>query len=561
MRMLLAIALLVSLGLPLSAEDPRRAEAEAHAAQGRSALLASDLDPAKTVDAALAFTLALARYRELNDTEGTCEMQASLFWCRKRMTEEHLHAFLAAANADATAATVASAELERVVDTSEAVAYMERADRYRTAHPDRHFQVLVMYSEVLERFPSSPQATTAMAVVGSEQKAWMQQVAAERAREQTELEQQKAAMAKELAGARASRFSLPPDFASAATRSALPARSQVDAALALLKRTYAAEYARTRINDRRTLARQLLADAADNRSDAPAYQAMLDEATRLAVDTDEIPAALDATEALALAFTDYDLTAGRRAAFAKVRRPPSVAAATLLDAPANPGANLLLGRHLCFELGNWEDGLPLLAHSGDKDLTNAAELDLAKPAVAAEFERTGAAWQAAGKARQTDRIPCYTRAASWYRRALSGLSGLRKEAVTSSLVEIEKVLPVEITDWTQITTTQWERLPAKAVAVLSKADRTLTQIKITSAQQVRIVPHPDQRGLFRLGIDKGKSQVPGIIASTADGLLWIEPVRYTNKKVGKRTIREPTTLPEKLLFKVVAVAVAVEEGK
>lgn len=560
MRVLLAIAVLVSLCLPMVAEDTRRAQADELSAQGRSALMASNTDGAKSVDAALAFTKALALYRDLADTEATCEMQASLFWCRKRMNEEQLHAFLAAAKADTKAAGVASAELERVVAVSEAVAYLERAEAYRRTHPDRHFQLLMLYSEIQQRFPETPQATTATAVVGREQQAWMQQVAAERAKEQADLDAQKAAMAKELAGARASRFALPLETSSASTRSAMPPRTQVDEALALLKRTYAADYARTKIGDRRVLAKQLLADAEENRSDAPAYQAILEESTRLAVDTDEIPVALDATEALALAFLDFDLNAGRRAAFGKVRRAPSVAAATLIDAPADRSANLLLGRHICFELGIWDDGLPLLAQSGDKELTTAAECDLAKPVVAAEYERTGAAWQAAGKARQADRIPCYSRAAFWYRQAIGGLTGLRKEAVNAALAEIEKVLPVEVSDWNQISITQWERLPGKPVIVPSKADRTLTQIRITSAHAVRVVPQPDQRGLFRCGVDKGKKQVPGIITSTLDGLLWIEPVRYTTKRVGKRTIREPTNLPEKLLFKVVPVEDA-KDGK
>lgn len=53
-----------------------------------------------------------------------------------------------------------------------------------------------------------------------------------------------------------------------------------------------------------------------------------------------------------------------------------VARAALEKAPEDPKANLDLGKLLCFDLGEWAEGLPLLAKGGDKELAPLAQRDL-----------------------------------------------------------------------------------------------------------------------------------------------------------------------------------------
>src|SRR4051812_44403200 len=60
-------------------------EAKDYAATGTQAMKDADADPHRGVDAALAFSHAMHCYEKLNDVDAVCEMQANIFWCKKRM--------------------------------------------------------------------------------------------------------------------------------------------------------------------------------------------------------------------------------------------------------------------------------------------------------------------------------------------------------------------------------------------------------------------------------------------------------------------------------------------
>ncbi len=65
-----------------------------------------------------------------------------------------------------------------------------------------------------------------------------------------------------------------------------------------------------------------------------------------------------------------------------VKKKLDVARAALEKSPEDPKANLDLGKLLCFDLGEWAEGLPLLAKGGDKEWAAAVEKDLGpKPTV------------------------------------------------------------------------------------------------------------------------------------------------------------------------------------
>src|SRR5439155_8519655 len=55
-----------------------------------------------------------------------------------------------------------------------------------------------------------------------------------------------------------------------------------------------------------------------------------------------------------------------------------VAIAALKKQPDDPAANLAVGKYLCLSKGDWLDGLPYLAKSGDATLKELAVLDLSR---------------------------------------------------------------------------------------------------------------------------------------------------------------------------------------
>jgi WD40 repeat protein len=108
--------------------------------------------------------------------------------------------------------------------------------------------------------------------------------------------------------------------------------------------------------------------------------------------------------------------------------------------PADPAANLVAGRFLCFLRGDWQNGVPHLARSSDANLRKAAEQELAKPDDVDDWEALGDLWQAAAEAASpSDRPACAASAEFWYAKALEASTGLRKVKLQRSL---EKVGPV-----------------------------------------------------------------------------------------------------------------------
>ena len=138
--------------------------AEAAVARGYDALAASDSDRSKSVDAALAFTEALGFYRLAGDNDTCRELQANIYWARKRMSQEHLTAYVNA-KIDDTAAMAVAEEMERIVTQevapAEADAYFARAEAYAKANPTQHLKIAIRYFEVASRFTGTQAAMDA----------------------------------------------------------------------------------------------------------------------------------------------------------------------------------------------------------------------------------------------------------------------------------------------------------------------------------------------------------------------------------------------------------------
>jgi DNA-binding beta-propeller fold protein YncE len=112
----------------------------------------------------------------------------------------------------------------------------------------------------------------------------------------------------------------------------------------------------------------------------------------------------------------------RRDAFEKVRKDLE----TLASRPDDPAANVAVGRFRCYEKGDWDQGLPLLARGGD-DLAELARKDLTGAADAAAQARLGDLWWERAEKEGENRAGPQRRARFWYLRALPRLSGEDRE--------------------------------------------------------------------------------------------------------------------------------------
>ncbi len=105
--------------------------------------------------------------------------------------------------------------------------------------------------------------------------------------------------------------------------------------------------------------------------------------------------------------------------------------------PADPDANLLMGRFRCFVNGDWETGLPMLALGSDATLRALAAQELKGVSDPTEQVRLADGWWKLAKTEEGligQRL--YHRAAYWYQQVDPKLTGLMKTHVEKRLAEI-----------------------------------------------------------------------------------------------------------------------------
>ena len=118
-----------------------------------------------------------------------------------------------------------------------------------------------------------------------------------------------------------------------------------------------------------------------------------------------------------------------------------MARARLKSDPDNVKANLALGRSLCFNKGEWDEGLPLLAKGDDEKLKNAATKEIAKPTEAVAQEEIANLWFAlAANANSADKLAMLDHAKEFYETAVRDLPALAKLRVEKRISEIDKQL-------------------------------------------------------------------------------------------------------------------------
>jgi hypothetical protein len=106
----------------------------------------------------------------------------------------------------------------------------------------------------------------------------------------------------------------------------------------------------------------------------------------------------------------------------------------------DPPANLAVGSYLCFNRGDWEKGLPMLAIGSDANLKQLATLELARPETAADVIRLGDGWwDVAVKQPEAIRLAIRQHAASFYKAARAGAKGVQRTLMEHRIADASTV--------------------------------------------------------------------------------------------------------------------------
>lgn len=123
-----------------------------------------------------------------------------------------------------------------------------------------------------------------------------------------------------------------------------------------------------------------------------------------------------------------------KAAFAEVQE----ALAVLKNKPADPAANLVVGKFRCFVKEEWDAGISMLALGSDPNLKAIAVKELADDPDALAVGDGW--WDASEKLEESAKTAARRRAAVLYRKALPELDGLAKRKVEVRLDHISRIM-------------------------------------------------------------------------------------------------------------------------
>jgi WD40 repeat protein len=119
------------------------------------------------------------------------------------------------------------------------------------------------------------------------------------------------------------------------------------------------------------------------------------------------------------------------------------ALAKLAAEPKDPEANCIVGSFRCFEKGDWESGLPLLALGEKVKLKDLARRDIAAPKAAGEREVVGSGWWTLAKQQKgSAKAIIQERACYWYGLVLPEATGNSRERLEKGIRLHNKDYPV-----------------------------------------------------------------------------------------------------------------------
>ncbi len=426
----LALAAEPAAGGPAPAANPAAAgsapsqgEAESRIYAGAKAMQEASSDASRSVTAAISFSQALRYYQAAGDIDRVCDLEANIFWCKKRMSADDLARFAAKNQGDqevtkliATIDAVATKEVPK----AEAKAYLERADRFAKEHPQDFAQQSVRYYEVAERFVGTDISLQAQKLSLEAQQREMQQIKQDHDAERSTL------------------FTRSQQAADSAAHAAIPAADALRAAIATVHQLYKDGYAKNRPKDKRELAGKLLEQVPLSKDDPATQYALLCEAIDLSLASSNWYGVFTACDLMAQCFSGIDAKARKKEAYGRARTTAVVQAILkLLDNPQDADANAVAGRYFCFETDTWDIGLPLLSHGSDRECAAVAAMELLKPAAAPQQAELADRWyEMSAKAFGPAKEAMLERALRWYDQAAPALTGITKARIDKRLDDL-----------------------------------------------------------------------------------------------------------------------------
>jgi len=402
---------MVACTLLLLAGALRAEEAAELEARGASALKQSQAEPDAIISAAIYFGRAAAAYEQGANSVKVVEINAFLYWCKKKMTAEQTEAFLKGGN-DAAAIAKRMKDVEALAPgADEANNYFERAESFAKAHPAEHLLISVRFFEVADRFKGSEVSLKAQD------------------RSLQEMTQASAAAPADTKVAPA---------VEAVKKVAAPSAAQQKEAEKLVRELFKDEFAKTTVKDKQSLAQKLKAQSGQAQNDPAGEYAVLTQAAHLFAQLADLDGTLSCLDALAKEF-EGDFKAVRRAELGAVASgtrdaammKAATALRTLVDRPDDPPSALTAGRYYCFVKNEYANGLPLLVKSPVASLSKVAKQELAGHEQAAEQVALGDAWwELAEKSTEKDEQRSFRqRAGYWYTLVLPSQGGLVKARI------------------------------------------------------------------------------------------------------------------------------------
>jgi hypothetical protein len=474
----------------------------------------SNADPSRSVAAAVSFSKAIKFYEATGDVDKVCDLEANIFWCKKRMTVDDVKAFVAQKAGDKSitdALAKADAVAGKEIPKTEAKNYLDRADRFAKDHPEDFEQISVHYFEVAERFVGTEISLQAQKLSLDAQQQQMKQIKSAKETERQTLFTKSAAAA-----------------AAAGQLAPVPAAAALRTAVASVRKLYKDNYAKTKPYQKRRLAAKLLDQVPATKDDPVTQYALLSEAIDLSLTVGDWYATFTACDLMSQYFAGVDAKAKKKEVFGKARANPTVQAIIkLLDNPEDADANTVVGKYFCLEGGNWDVGLPLLVHGSDADFKAAAEMENLKPSGAAEQVELGDKWYAlAKKAKAAAQENMLSRAVSWYRQAEPSLTGITKERIAQRSDEIYQQVPETDVDYDHISVKQWDRLLCKTVDI--KADNGMNDLGLilTKGAKIRIVPNPTDVWTMHYEGWTWSDRVPNVFDTDWTGMI---PKEHTQR--------------------------------
>lgn len=542
-----------------------KAEAEALVAQGKQAMIESNDNPRRSVDAAIAFSKALKYYETTGDTDTICDLEANIFWCKKRMNLDDVKSFVAQKSGDKTVvAALAKADkvVNKEVTADKAEEYFARAEKFASKNPENFEQISVRYFEVAERF------------VGTEVgiKAQKLSLAAQQAQMKAIKDAQEAA--------RGTLFSKPTKLNGAIKQASVPSPDTQKSSVSSIRTLYKADFAKKKPNQKQNLLNKLMEQARTTKDDPTMLHGLLTVSIDLGMDCQDFYAVINACDIMAAHFSGVDAKAEKKAAFAKSKNPTVLAIVKLLDNAEDGDANSTVGKYFAYEAQKWDLAIPLFIHGSDADLKALGEMEQLKPDGVAQQIELGDKWYDIGKKGRKGQPTLegpMSRALHWYQLAQPKITGISKDRIAKRMDEIDSLLPMTNLNYDNLTVKQWERLKGGTAVVSAAKDRNDIGLRLSGGKKYRIVPHPTDtwqptsyyssgqsksvtwkgaertytvngrtysygstgdfmEGALVMQVENGKWMKPGIIEG--DGRVWLGPFSdYSWGAGGKGEIR------------------------